>query len=469
MSRSWKVRAGVLARKIFGISLLTIAVTLSVLLLYSTTAPAEDAKKDEWIDLPFDISGRYQANYFGRWGSDESDHQLFQYLNLKVENIVPEKVSVYFSGRLSAELNGNDDGDDFFADIYDTFEHSVDGRIYYLYVSVKDPVFKNSGLTLGRQYSYEPKSLLFTGAKYEQSVDDLRFYLQGGARGTNYTSPEEDDRIGGVGVDYRLFPSTNVGYDYLRVVDDFLDDDYHSFDILQRFGSLKTYAQISILNNDADDLNLYGSYYCNPLDLNLTARYYALLTQRDNLTNEFSPLIDVEGFDVDDPSTLGVYFPFNLVNLSASKGWGDKFATSGGFETRWMKDNDERNDFNREYDRYFVSFEMWDLLLKGLSESFTVEYWDVNGGEDSISFGVDAEKDITEQLNAGVGFYYSRYRIRSSFSGTTFSEDIKTPLAYGKMKYRLNDNVELQTKYQIEDDTEFGTSHELFLSCSIGF
>ncbi len=420
--------------------------------------------------LPFEISGRYQVDYLGRFnGTDEDDHQLFQYLKIKVDDIVSDKVSLRFSGRLSAELDGNDDGDEFFADIYDSFDHSANGRVYYLYLDVKDPVFKDSKLRLGRMYSYEPQSLLFSGAKYEQTINKLRFYLQGGWRGSNYTSPGEDDNIGGVGVDYQLLPYTHVGYDYLRVEDDDLDDDYHSFDAIQRFGSLKTYARASILNGDADDVNLYASYYHVPLDLSLTARYYALVTERDKHTNEFSALVDVDTFDIDDPTTLGVYSPFHLVNLMAYKGYGDEFGVSAGFETRWMDDADERNDLNREYDRYFLTVSAWDFLLHGLTASATVEFWDADASEDSLAIGIDAEKDITDRLNAAVGFYFSQYRLRTSFGGTSFSEDIETPELYGSVEYKLKENVELAARYQIEDETDLGTTHEIYLSCSIEF
>ncbi|MBI4831873.1 MAG: hypothetical protein HY801_10045 [Candidatus Lindowbacteria bacterium] len=471
MSPKQKKNSSLVVRLIAKAGFHTCIILFLALFSHTKTALAEDTNKDGWIDLPFDVSGRYEVDYWGRWNTDdaEDDHQLFQYLNLRVDNIVPDKLSLHFSGRLSAELDGNDEANDFFADIYDTFEHSANGRIYYLYLDVKDPLFKDSDLKLGRQYSYEPKSVLFNGAKYEQSVNKLRFYLQGGIRGTNYTSPEEDDTIGGVGVDYQLLPRTTVGYDYLRVVDDFLDDDYHSFDILQKFGNLRTYAQFSILNDDADELNLFGSYYHAPFDLNVTARYYSLLTQRDQLTNEFSSLVDVGSFDVDDPQTLGVYFPFHLVNLNTYKGWWNKFGTSAGIETRWMDDNDERNDFNREYDRYFFTIEMWDFFLNGLTTSLSFEYWDVDASEDSISVGIDADKDITDRLNVGAGYYFSRYRIRATFNDTTFSDEIRTPSFYGKLKYKVKENVAVLAKYQFEDNDDLGINHELFLSCSIDF
>ncbi|GAB4340263.1 MAG: hypothetical protein Kow0099_16110 [Candidatus Abyssubacteria bacterium] len=440
-------------------------------LSFQGSAVAEEGDGD-WTDhLPFDVSGRYHVDYWGRWntGDSEDDQQLFQYLNLRLDNIVSDKVSLRFSGRLTAELDGNDAGDDFFADIYDTFDHSVNGRIYYLYLDVKDPLFRHSNLRLGRQYSYEAETVLFTGVKYEQTLDRLRYYLQGGLRGTHYTSPEDDDTLGGVGLDYRILRNTTVGYDYLRVVDDFLDDDYHSVDVFQRLGSLKAYAQLSILNDEADDLNLFGSYYHSPLDLNLTARYYALLTRRDRLTNEFSPLFDIGGFDPDDPRTLSAYFPFHLVNLTAYKGWWDTFATSCGFETRWMDDNDERNDFNREYDRVFFTIDVWNVLSEGLSTSFTVEYWDVDAGEDSIAFGLDAEKKLNDRLDIGAGAYFSRYRLRSTFNGMTFSEDIETPSLYCRLKCKLRENIDVVARYQIEDEDDLGTSHELRLGCSIEF
>lgn len=419
--------------------------------------------------LPFEISGRYQVDYLGRWNGSDDDHQLFQYLRLKVTDIAGEKVSLHFSGRLSAELDGNDDDDDFFADIYDSFDHSANGRIFYLYLDIEDPVFDHSSLRLGRQYSYEPQSVFFNGAKYEQTIDRLRFYLQGGVRGSNYSSPDEDDTIGGTGVDYRLFPRTQVGYDYLRAVDDFLDDDYHSFDVLQTFGSLKAYGRFSVLNGDPDDLNLYASYYHTPLDLSLTARYYTLFTKRDRLTNEFSALVDVELFDVDDPSTIGVYFPFHLVNLTAYKSHGDRFGASVGFETRWMDENDERNDLNREYDRYFLSVEAWNFIVEGLTASVTAEVWDADASENSFAVGIDAEKQLSERLHAGAGFYFSQYRIRTTFAGTSVSDDVETPMWYCNLRYKCKENVELRVRYQVEDESDLGTAHELRLSCLIDF
>jgi hypothetical protein len=433
---------------------------------------AADSPEDGWQEhLPFDISGRYSADYIGRWNSEDSedDHQLFQYLRVKLDNIYTEKISLRFSGRLSTELDGRDDDDDFFADIYDAFNHDANGRIYSLYLEIEEPVFSHSRLRVGRQYSYEPKSLLFTGAKYEQTIREFRFYMQGGWRASHYTSPEDDDTVGGFGVDYRVLPRTHVGYDYLRVVDGPLDDDYHSVDVFQRFGSLKAYARFSVLNTEADELNLYSSYYHAPLDVSLTARYYALLSERERLTNEFSALYDVDFFDTDDEDTLGVYFPFHLVNISAYKGFADDYAVSGGFETRWMDDESERNDLNREYDRYFLSLSAFDALIEDLTLTLTCEYWDANAGEDSIAVGLDVDREINERLDVGGGFYFSRYRIRSEFAGMSFSEDIETPEIYGKLKYKLRENVHLLVRYQIEDEDDLGTTQEIRLGCSITF
>jgi hypothetical protein len=426
--------------------------------------------EESWLDLPFEVTGSYRANYFGRWNSEDGDdQQLFQYLTLHMNDIIPDKVSVHFLGRLSAELNGHEDGDDFFFDIYDTFDSSLNGRIYYLYADIKDPVFEQSNLRLGRMYSYEGETIFFTGAKYEQTIDRLRYYVQGGIWASNYESTDENDTIGGFGLDYQLLRNTMVGYDFLRVVDGELDDTYHDFNITQRFGNLKAYAQMSLLDNEPDDLNLFGTYYYSPIDLNLTAHYYTLLTARGRLTNQFSPLMALNDFDTENDDTVGTLFPFNLVNLSLYKGWGDRFATTAGFETRWMSDEDEQNAFNREYDRYFAAFEVWDFMVKGLTTSLLVEYWDVNGGEDSISAGIDFEKLISERLEVDGGFYYSRYRIRSTFAGENFSDEIETPELYGAVRYQLKENVELLARYEVENEEDLGTTHRVRLGVEIDF
>ena len=179
--------------------------------------------------------------------------------------------------------------------------------------------------------------------------------------------------------------------------------------------------------------------------------------------------VEIEVVDVDDDDTLGVYSPFHLINLTAYRGYGDRFGTSIGFETRWMDDSDEENDLNREYDRYFLSVEAWNVIWPGLTVTAMVEFWDANGSEDSLAMGIDAKKDITDRLTAAAGFYFSQYRLRSTFGSTSFSEDIETPEAYGSLKYKLREDIDLAARYQIEDESDFGTTHELYLSCSVGF
>lgn len=427
---------------------------------------------EQWRDVPFEVSGSYRADYYGRWntGDSDDDQQLFQYLTLHFDNIVPDKVSVHFLGRLSAELDGNDDGDDFFFDIYDTFDSNLNGRIYYLYADIKDPIYERSLLRVGHQYSYESQTVFFTGAKYDQTIDRLRFYAQGGVWASHYQSTDIDDStIGGFGLDYQLYRNTILGYDFLRVVDDFLDDTYHDFNVTQRFGPLKAFGQLSVLNNEADYLNLLGTYYNPELDMNLRGWYYTLLNPRERLTNQFSPLIDLDKFDTDDDDTVGTLFPFHLVNLSVYKGWGERFATTAGFETRWMDDDDEENEFNREYDRYFLTFEVWDFLMKGLTTSFLFEYWDVNASEDSIAAGVDLEKEINEALDVGAGFYYSRYRFHFTFNGENFSDEVETPELYGRIKYQWKENIELLARYEVENEEDLGTTHRVRLGVEIDF
>jgi hypothetical protein len=460
--------------KLLSAALLLLAFFLSGSNGFAQTIDNEAKEAEEearWLDLPFEVSGSYGIDYWGRWNSKSApDQDLFQYLRLDVNDIVPNKVSATFFGRLSAELNGRRADDNIFFDILDTWDSDFNGRVYYLYVDIKDPIWERSNLRIGRMYSYEAQTVFLTGAKYEQTIDRFRYYLQGGIWASNYQHTDvEDDMIGGLGFDYQLFPYTSVGYDYLRVVDDELDDDYHSFDIYQRFGSLSTYAQFSLLNGDADELNLFGTYYHAPLDLNLTARYYTLLSPREKLTNQFSALIDLDDFDAGNDSTVGTLFPFNLVDLSVYKGWGERFGTTVGYETRWMQEDDEQNNFNREYDLYFVTFEVWNFLTKGLTAAFLFEYWDVNAAEDSISGGVDLEKVLSKSWEAGGGFYYSRYRVRYTFDGENFSDEIETPEVFGWVKYRVKENIELLARCEIENEDTLGTTYRLRLGCEIDF
>ena len=117
------------------------------------------------------VSGNFKTQYEGRWAEGEDDHDMYEYLRFKTKDLFNNKVTIAGSGRLSEDLDGHEPKDGAFRDILDTYNRSYNGRLYYLYADIKNPVIDKSNLRLGRQYQYSVETILFDGAKYEQQLD----------------------------------------------------------------------------------------------------------------------------------------------------------------------------------------------------------------------------------------------------------------------------------------------------------
>src|SRR3989339_382323 len=165
------------------------------------------------------VSGNFKAQYEGRWAEDEDDHDMYEYLNFKTKDFFNNKVTIAGSGRLSEDLDGHEPKNGAFRDILNSYDRSYNGRIYYLYADIRNPVVDKSNLRVGRQYQYSVETILFDGAKYEQQLGPADTYVFGGMRASQYSSTYFDT-VTGSGVSVRPFIDTTANLDYIRIIDD---------------------------------------------------------------------------------------------------------------------------------------------------------------------------------------------------------------------------------------------------------
>lgn len=172
------------------------------------------------------ISGNFRAQYEGRWAEGgEEDHDTYDYLRFTTRPFFRDKVTISGSGRFTADLDGRESKSGAFRDILDSYDHQYNGRLYYLYADIKNPVIDKSNLRLGRQYLYSLENILFDGAKYEQQIGPVESYVFGGLRVSQYSSTYFDT-VTGSGVAFRPFVDTRTTLDYIRIIDDdFVDDE----------------------------------------------------------------------------------------------------------------------------------------------------------------------------------------------------------------------------------------------------
>ncbi|HHT9126827.1 MAG TPA: hypothetical protein ACFYD6_13580 [Candidatus Brocadiia bacterium] len=134
---------------------------------------------------------------------------MYEYLNFSTKDFFHNRVTIAGSGRLSEDLDGHEPENSAFRDILDSYDRSYNGRIYYLYADIKNPVIDKSNLRLGRQYQYSVETILFDGAKYEQQIGAIDTYVFGGLRVSQYTSTYFDT-VAGSGIAVRPFMDTRT-------------------------------------------------------------------------------------------------------------------------------------------------------------------------------------------------------------------------------------------------------------------
>ncbi|TVM03127.1 MAG: hypothetical protein CV087_06645 [Candidatus Brocadia sp. WS118] len=417
------------------------------------------------------ISGNFRAQYEGRWaeGNDE-DHDTYDYLRFKTKPLFHDRVTISGSGRFSADLDGREPESSAFRDILDSYDHQYNGRIYYLYADIKNPVIDKSNLRFGRQYVYSIENILFDGAKYEQHIGPVESYVFGGLRVSQYSSTYFDT-VAGSGVAFRPFVDTRTTLDYVRIIDDEFADDEVGLNLWQKIcEDFNFYGRYTLLNTSPKDFLVKLSWDKFDWNANLQVSYYRFIHSLGEQSNNISPFYQL----------LGTLEPFELISITGYKDLGEKYGISGGYDYRSVIDKDDEDTFNRDYNRTFFSFTVNNVLSQASKAAFTVEYWNVKGIDHTIDLGVDYDKKFGK-FDVGVGTSYSIYKY--NFVGSNdlqtildneYTRDIEQKIDvrtyYLRLKYLLTKQSDITMRWTSEiSDTEPDKFHQLLLSYSVNF
>ncbi len=438
--------------------------------IYDNSSIVTDVTKPNSLTYNNFISGNFRTQYQGRWADGQDDHDMYEYLHFKTKDFFNNKVTISGSGRLSEDLDGHEPKNGAFRDILDSYDRSYNGRIYYLYADIKNPVIDKSNLRLGRQYQYSVETILFDGAKYEQQIGAIDTYVFGGLRVSQYTGTDFDT-VAGSGIAVRPFMDTRTNLDYVRIIDDNFIDDEAGFSLWQRIhDDLNFYGRYTLLDSSPKDFLLKLSWDKIDWDASVQLSYYRFLRSLSEHSNNISPFFQI----------LGTFRPFDLISLTGYKGLGDKFGISSGVDHRRVLNTGDENTFNRDYNRVFLTFDVNNILLKDSKVSFTTEYWNIKGIDHSLDFGVDFDKKIGK-FDVGVGTSYSLYKfnfvgsndlqfLENSELARDVVQKINVRTYYARVKYLLTKQSDISLRWLSEiSNTDPGTFHQLLLSYSTNF
>lgn len=412
-------------------------------------APAreeEEADEDGAEGEALPLRGRLTTRYRFRNTGGTDDHDLFNTLSLDYGDAEEDAWTAHFLGWLAADLNGRASGSDPFADVEDTYDHALVGRLYRAYADLHD-VESFDELRLGRQQLFEtPIFLTFDGvhARTEplgDGDDDVRLGVYAGVPVHFFESSSAGDLLAGIEASARPWEGGRLRFDFLYIEDEALLGDQENnllgLGVWQQVGGTTLLeGRGTALDGDGRDVLLRGTYSDPEGDLTVQASYYELFRTQGDLVNELDPFY----------SALLELFPYRRVNLLAGKRLGESVHVEGGYDARRLVDDADEGTFNRDFNRFHATVYAEDLTSEELTLSVTGEVWD--GGDDDIrSWGVDLSKEWDERWETSLGSYFSLFKF--DLLTVDEREDVRT--YYVDARWRKSKDLTLFFRYEFED------------------
>ena len=413
-------------------------------------------------DIFSEFSGSLKMRYKGRFleGEDGSDQDFYESLRLNYGDPSSDKFSAVFFGTLREDL---EDPSSMFRSIDDTHDITLRGYLYEFYANVK-----LSGLIdnvkIGRQYLYDVENLHFDGIHLSlKPFKNVRFTAYGGIPVHFFESSSDGDWISGVSAEIKPLEHSTLRFDYISTSDNNIDiGDHHDnlliFSVWQNIKQWwNVFGRYSMLDSVSRDFQIRSSWNFSSIDLDIQFSYYKQAQRLDNYTIEFDEFVPL----------MGGYEPYDQYTMDIYKGIGDHLGVNMGFSFRELADESDERQFNHDYERYYLTFTVFDFPVKGLTLSVTGDDYET-AGDDVQSLSFDATKNFNKRLKISVGSYYSLYKFDNSTApvltrtgnlltnrflvngsiNETERDNVRS--YYLKIKKKLFDRWEITGKYELE-------------------
>jgi len=420
-----------------------------------------DEPVDASVDRPDDgpteprlLSGQLLSRYRARFTGGESDHDLYETLDLTVTD--PEH---RWSGSVLAhaayDIDGRASGGDPTFDLDDTYSRLAP-QLFHAYIDVAARSF--SVLRFGRQPMYEtPLTLVFDGVRAELAPQGEHRYALGGFAGvgehTYETSHSGDAVLGGFGA-FAPWSGSELRADWMHLEDERLGVDHEddlfglalSQDVVRADTATRVEGRFTSIEGDGRDVRLLASHVDSGGHWSLQGSLYHLLKTQRSLAAPLDPFSD----------TLFELFPFSQLGLSLTRDW-RHFALLTGADVRRVSDTSDEGEFNRDFQRYYVTGSLPDALP--VTVALTGEVWRATD-TDYDTWGAALERELDGGFDVTLGSNYALYEydlfsaeerdhVRSTFVALRWKADAarRWALRYEYEQSDLDDFQRVQLDY----------------------
>ena len=389
------------------------------------------------------LHGRLASRYWLRSGKSRSDQDIFETLTLDVGDPRRHAVTAYFVGRLAADIDGLGGDATQFASVDDRFGN-VYGRIYDAYLDFH----RVPGIELvraGRQVIHEtPEFAYFDGLRLETETlgdTEVQFGAYGGASTHLYEASSQGDWTAGLYAQARLWSGGRVRFDWMHLEDEALlgahEDDLFSVGIWQRVcEALDFDLQYSRIEERDRDVRARVTFDGQDSETTAQISFYQLLNTQKDLVLELDPFL----------SALHEEFPYWRTGAMLGQRICEDLDAQGGVDIRRVTDRGDIAEFNRDFERVYLTFTAANVGWNGLSIALTGDAWH-SDAQRVLTWGIDIEKDVAEGLTASVGSYFSLYK----FDLFLDSERDNVRSWFAKLRHKAADDLTFDASYELED------------------
>ncbi|MBN2328626.1 MAG: hypothetical protein JXR73_15900 [Candidatus Omnitrophica bacterium] len=439
------------AWKMVGVCIIAAALGWPAAAQEAAESPESATPDNPWQAMK--LSGSFNTSYYFRSYDGRDDNDVYSFFSLRLKDVVEDYIDGGFSMRWHEDLNSRSPLDDVesydpFLDLYETSGDRF--RFYTGYLDLKQAVFEESRLRLGRQYLEEIDQVHFDGASYQFTpMENFDVTLFGGRPVTFYSSTS-GDAVYGSNLSYRFTNQTRAALRYYRYEADPFNDDLIAAELWHMFTpELQAHGEFSLLDGDPYLWKNDLFYRVESWDLDILGQVIHLFEEVGDHTINFNPYLPL----------LYDYEPFTYGSVLLTKGVGPHVSLTAGFDFRATDENlnPESEYTNRDYVRGTLGAEFYPT--KQLTLSFNGEYWSVDDDDRFTGVSGEVEYKPAAQWTLTAGAEYGEYvqeyldeflYIFGEEQVFRISPDVIT--YYARVKWQPTSRIYTAARFEIEDN-----------------
>lgn len=393
------------------------------------------------------VHGYVSTRYRARTTGGAHDQDVDTVLGLDIGDATKDRVTGHLMARASADLDGTSSTDPFFS-LNDTSDHGLSARLYSAWADIR-PAEPRTALVerwrLGRQLDYlTPEFALFDGVSAQTRMlgkHQFQAGIYGGVPVHLYESSSQGDVLYGAFAQGHAWQDARVRADWMHLEDETRlakhDNDLLSLEAWQTVSSrLQLEGKYTHLEQEPRDLRAQASWYDVKRELTIFLSYFELLRTQHSLALEADPF----------STTLLEEFPYRQARLLVSKTLYEFLLLQGGADVRRVSDSSDIGQFNRDFERGFLTTTLSDILPLDLSLSLTGEVWN-SPDSDIETWGFDVSRQFQRRVDASLGSYYSLFKY--DYFQVVERDDVRT--YYITLRWKENSAATFDVRYEFED------------------